>query len=192
MEETRMDSTKIQQLVKEKVFFPYQGMMPAIHDSVFFASGAKIIGDVKIGKDSSVWYNTVIRGDVNYIHIGELTNVQDCSMLHVTNETQPLIIGDKVTIGHCVTLHGCTVHNLSLIGMGAVVLDGAIVEECSVVAAGAVVPPNFIVPKGTLVAGVPCKVIRQLTEQEISDLEKSALHYKEYAKISSDSLIELK
>lgn len=192
MEETRMDSAKIQQLVKEKVFFPYQGMMPEVHDSVFFASGAKIIGDVKIGKDSSVWYNTVIRGDVNYIHIGELTNVQDCSMLHVTNETQPLIIGDKVTIGHCVTLHGCTVHNLSLIGMGAVVLDGAIVEECSVVAAGAVVPPNFIVPKGTLVAGVPCKVIRQLTEQEISDLEKSALHYKEYAQISSDSLIELK
>jgi len=187
-----MDSAKIQQLVKEKVFFPYQELLPVIHDSVFLASGVKIIGNVQIGKDSSVWYNTVIRGDVNYIRIGELTNVQDCSMLHVTNETHPLVIGDKVTIGHSVTLHGCTVHNLCLIGMGAVVLDGAVVEEESVVAAGAVVPPNFIVPRGKLVAGVPCKIIRELSEQEIKDLEKSAFHYLEYSRVSNESLIELK
>jgi len=187
-----MDSTKVQQLVNEKVFFPYQGMLPNVDDSVFIASGSKIIGDVKIGKDSSVWYNTVIRGDVNFIRIGELTNIQDCSMLHVTSETHPLVLGDKVTIGHSVTLHGCTINNLCLIGMGAVVLDGAIVEEGSVVAAGAVVPPKYVVPKGVLVAGVPCKVIRQLSDKEIVEIEKSALRYKEYSKISSDSLLEKK
>jgi len=187
-----MESSKIQQLINEKVFFNYQGLLPDVDDSVFIASGAKIIGDVKIGKDSSVWYNTVIRGDVNSITIGELTNVQDCSMLHVTHETNPLVIGDKVTIGHSVTLHGCTIQNLCLIGMGSVILDGALVEETSVVAAGAVVPPNFVVPKGTLVAGVPAKVIRRLTDLEINDLEKSAFRYKEYSRESNDSLNETK
>ncbi len=192
MEKTGMDSTKVQQLIKDKIFFPYKDKLPDIDDSVFIASGAKIIGDVKIGEGSSVWYNTVIRGDVNYIRIGKMTNVQDCSMLHVTNETNPLIIGDNVTIGHSVTLHGCTVNNLCLIGMGSVVLDYAVIEEGSVVAAGAVVPPKFVVPKGTLVAGVPCKVIRNLSTSEIDDLKKSALRYKEYSKISSDSLSEMK
>lgn len=192
MEKTGMDSTKVQQLIKEKIFFPYQGMLPDVDDSVFIASGAKIIGNVKIGKNSSVWYNTVIRGDVNYIHIGKMTNVQDCSMLHVTNETNPLVIGDNVTIGHSVTLHGCTVNNLCLIGMGAVVLDYAVIEEGSVVAAGAVVPPKFVVPKGSLVAGVPCKIIRQLSQSELDELMKSALRYKEYSQISSESLTEMK
>jgi len=187
-----MESAKVQRLIEEKVFFPYQSMLPEIDDSVFIASGVKIIGNVRIGKNSSVWYNTVLRGDVNFIRIGELTNVQDCSMLHVTSETYPLIIGDKVTIGHSVTLHGCTVNNLCLIGMGAVVLDGAVVSEGSVVAAGAVVPPKFVVPKGVLVAGVPCKVIRPLSQKETEELEKSALHYKDYAKTSSDSLIKKK
>lgn len=167
-------------------------MLPDVDDSVFIASGAKIIGNVKIGKNSSVWYNTVIRGDVNYIRIGEMTNVQDCSMLHVTNETNPLVIGDNVTIGHSVTLHGCTINNLCLIGMGSVVLDYAVIEEGSVVAAGAVVPPKYIVPKGSLVAGVPCKVIRQLSQTELDELLKSALRYKEYSKISSESLNETK
>ena len=190
MEKTRMDSTKVQQLIKDKVFFPYQDKVPRLDETVFIASGAKIIGDVEMGKDSSVWYNTVIRGDVNYIRIGELTNVQDCSMLHVTHETNPLVIGDKVTIGHSVTLHGCTIHNLCLIGMGAVILDGAIIEEGSLVAAGSVVPPKFVVPKGSLVAGVPCKVIRKLSKEETIELEKSALRYKEYAQVSSDSLLE--
>ena len=102
----------------------------------FLASGVKIVGDVEIGNDSSIWYNTVIRGDVHFVKIGKMTNVQDCSMLHVTNGKFPLIIGDKVTIGHSVVLHGCTLKDLCLIGMGAVVLDGAIIEEKSMVAAG--------------------------------------------------------
>lgn len=175
---------------KEIKLFPYKETFPNLHKSVFLASGTKIIGDVEIGEDSSVWYNTVIRGDVNYIRIGNTTNVQDCSMLHVTNGKFPLIIGSKVTIGHSVTLHGCVVNDLCLIGMGAVVLDGAVVEQNSVVAAGAVVRPGFIVPSGKLVAGVPAKVVRDLTEEEIKDIEASAQRYLEYTKIMIDSLVK--
>ncbi|MDZ7763267.1 MAG: gamma carbonic anhydrase family protein [Melioribacteraceae bacterium] len=113
------------QLDNENKLFPYQETFPKLHDSVFLASGSKIIGDVVIGENSSVWYNTIIRGDVHYIKIGRMTNVQDNSMLHVTNGKFPLNIGDKVTIGHSVTLHGCTLNDLCLIGMGAIILDGA-------------------------------------------------------------------
>lgn len=168
--------------------FPYLDYFPVIHKSVFLASGVKIIGNVEIGEKSSVWYNSVIRGDVHYIKIGELTNVQDCSMLHVTNGKYPLNIGNKVTIGHSVTLHGCTLMDLCLIGMGAVVLDGAIVEEKSIVAAGSVVKPGFIVPTGKLVAGVPGKIIRDLTEKEILAFEASAERYSKYTKITIESL----
>ncbi|MBX2977015.1 MAG: gamma carbonic anhydrase family protein [Ignavibacteriaceae bacterium] len=163
------------------------GKVPKIDSSVFIASGVKIIGDVTIGGNSSVWYNTVIRGDVHYIKIGELTNIQDCSMLHVTNGKFPLNIGSKVTIGHSVTLHGCTIHDLTLIGMGAVILDGAIIESNSMVAAGTIVKPKFIVPSGTLVAGVPGKVIRELSEAEIADLEASAFRYKKYTELTLKS-----
>ncbi len=122
---------------------------------------------LKLIENSSVWYNTVIRGDVHYISIGKMSNIQDCSMLHVTNGRFPLNIGSKVTIGHSVTLHGCTLKDLCLIGMGAVILDGALVEENSMVAAGAVVTPGFQVPSGKLAAGVPAKIIRDLTDKEI-------------------------
>lgn len=182
-----MESTKIPRLVQENNFFPYMGKIPKIDSSVFVASGVKIIGDVTIGVDSSVWYNTVIRGDVHYIKIGSLTNIQDCSMLHVTNGKFPLNIGSKVTIGHSVTLHGCTINDLTLIGMGAVILDGAIVESNSMVAAGTIVKPKFIVPSGTLVAGVPGKVIRELTETEVADLEASAFRYKKYTELTIQS-----
>ena len=173
---------------KEIQMFPYQNIFPALDDSVFLAPGSKIIGDVVIGKDSSVWYNTVIRGDVNYIRIGDFTNVQDCSMLHVTYETNPLIIGDEVTIGHSVTLHGCTIESRTLIGMNSVVLDGAIVRSNSIVAAGAVVRPGFVVPEGKLVGGVPCNIIRDLSENEIGEIKKSAQRYKKYTEITKDSL----
>jgi carbonic anhydrase/acetyltransferase-like protein (isoleucine patch superfamily) len=184
MEEGRMEAPKIQEIK----LFPYLDYMPDIHSSVFLASGVKIIGNVKIGEYSSVWYNTVIRGDVHYINIGSMSNIQDCSMLHVTNGKFPLNIGDKVTIGHSVTLHGCTLHNLCLIGMRSVILDGAIVEEKSMVAAGAVVIPGFVVPTGKLVAGVPARVIRNLTDIELNDFENSALRYKKYTEITIDSL----
>jgi len=175
---------------KEIKLFPFKDTFPNLHKTVFLASGSKIIGEVEIGENSSVWYNTVIRGDVNYVKIGNTTNVQDCSMLHVTNGKFPLVIGDKVTIGHSVTLHGCVVNDLCLIGMGAVVLDGAVVEQNSVVAAGAVVRPGFIVPFGKLVAGVPAKVVRDLTDEEIKDIEASAQRYLEYTKVTIDSLVK--
>lgn len=183
-----MDTTEIQKLDTNRKLYPYENLYPKIHKSVFLADGVRIIGDVEIREDSSVWYNTVIRGDVHYVKIGKMTNIQDCSMLHVTNGRFPLNIGDKVTIGHAVKLHGCTIQNLSLIGIGAIVLDGAIVEENSMVAAGSVVKPGFIVPSGKLVAGVPAKVIRDLTNEEIEDFEASAYRYKKYSEITMNSL----
>jgi gamma-carbonic anhydrase len=173
---------------KEIKLFPYKNYFPKLDDSVFLASGAKIIGEVSIDEKSSVWYNTVIRGDVNYVKIGSYSNVQDCSMLHVTNNRFPLIIGNKVTIGHSVTLHGCILKDLCLIGMNATVLDGATVEENSMVAAGAVVKQGFTVPTGKLVAGVPAKIIRDLTEDELAYFEKSAMHYVDYTTITIESL----
>ncbi|MCX6150213.1 MAG: gamma carbonic anhydrase family protein [Ignavibacteriales bacterium] len=189
MEKTGLETSKIQ-LASTGKLFPYQNLYPEIHSSVFLADGVKIIGDVKIGMDSSVWYNTVIRGDVHYIKIGDTTNIQDCSMLHVTNGKYPLNIGNKVTIGHSVKLHGCTIKNNCLVGIGAVVLDGAIVEEYSMVAAGAVVKPNFVVPVGKLVAGVPGKIIRDLTNIEMEEFEKSALRYKHYTELTVESLLK--
>jgi len=188
MEEIRMATSQIQKIEDSRKLYPYENLFPKIHSSVFLADGVRIVGDVEIGEYSSVWYNTVIRGDVHYVKIGSMTNIQDCSMLHVTNGKYPLNIGDKVTIGHSVKLHGCTLQNLCLIGIGAIVLDGAVVEENSMVAAGSVVRPNFIVPSGKLVAGVPAKIIRDLTKDEIDDLEASAFRYKKYSEITMESL----
>ncbi len=184
-----METTSGRLSIEDKLF-PYLELYPNIHPSVFLAEGVKIIGDVQISQYSSVWYNTVIRGDVHYVKIGEYTNVQDCSMLHVTNGRFPLNIGNKVTIGHSVKLHGCTIYDYSLIGIGAIVLDGAVVEEYSMVAAGSVVKPNFIVPSKKLVAGIPAKVVRELTDAEIAEFEKSAMRYKKYTDITVESLIK--
>ena len=181
-----MESSKISEIK----LFPYLEYYPEIHTSVFLASGVKIIGNVKIGKNSSVWYNTVIRGDVHYIKIGADSNIQDCSMLHVTNGKYPLNIGNKVTVGHSVTLHGCILRDLCLIGMGAVILDGAVIEEKAMIAAGAVITPGFVAPSGKLIGGVPGKIIRNLTETELEDFEKSALRYKKYCEITIKSLME--
>lgn len=168
----------------ENHIFPYLDLTPKIEDSVYLAPGSKIIGDVNIGEYSSIWFNTVVRGDVNYITIGKMTNVQDLSMLHVTKGTHPLIIGDNVTIGHSVTLHGCTLKNNCFIGMGATILDGAVIEENSMVAAGALVKQNFVVPDGKLVAGVPAKIIRNLSNEEIENIQASAERYKRYSELS--------
>jgi len=172
----------------EHKIFSYQNLSPKIHKTVFIAPGVKIIGDVEIGESSSVWYNTVIRGDVHYVKIGSKTNIQDCSMLHVTHKKHPLNIGNKVTVGHSVKLHGCTINDLCLIGIGSVVLDGAVVEENSIVAAGAVVTPGFVVPSNKLVAGVPAKIIRNLTEEEIEDIANGAFRYMKYSVTMSESL----
>jgi gamma-carbonic anhydrase len=159
---------------------PYRGVMPEIHPSVFMAEGSHVIGDVVIGKDSSVWFNAVIRGDVNYIRIGERTNIQDGSVLHVTHERYPLIIGSNVTIGHAAVVHAATVYDFCLIGMGAIVLDNARVGPYSLIAAGAVVVGNSVIPEGMLAAGVPAKVVRPLTGDERQSLVQYAQNYVDY------------
>lgn len=187
-----MDAAKIQRLnehYNEVKLFPYKNLFPKIDKTVFLASGVKVVGDVEIGAGSSIWYNTVIRGDVHYVKIGSTTNIQDNSMLHVTNGKFPLNIGNKVTIGHAVKLHGCTLMDLCLVGIGATVLDGAVIEEKSMVAAGSVVKQNFVVPSGKLVAGVPAKIVRDLTKAEMDEFKKSALRYAGYTEITVDSLL---
>ncbi|HSE14363.1 MAG TPA: gamma carbonic anhydrase family protein [Candidatus Deferrimicrobium sp.] len=139
----------------------HKGIVPRLHPSVFVAEGARIIGDVGIGEDSSVWFNAVIRGDILPIRIGRRTNVQDGSILH-TKEGFPLTVGDEVTIGHGVTAHGCTIGDLTLLGIGCVVLDGAVIGKGSVIGSGAVVPPGTIVPPHSLVMGVPGRVVKDL------------------------------
>jgi len=182
-----MEPAHVQRLGSE-ILFPYLETFPKIGENVFLAPGVKVIGDVEIGDESSIWYNSVVRGDVHYIKIGKGTNVQDLSMLHVTNGKFPLNIGDEVTIGHSVTLHGCTLKNLCLIGMGAVVLDGATVNEHSMVAAGALVTQHFKVPSGKLVAGVPAKIIRDLTNAEIEEIKMGAEKYEKYAQLTYQSI----
>lgn len=158
----------------------YKGIAPTIDPSVFIAEGAHIIGDVVIGKDSSVWFNVVIRGDVNFIRIGERTNIQDNTVVHVTNKIFPTHIGSNVTIGHGAIIHACTIEDYTLIGMGAVILDDATIGKYSLVAAGAVVTMGMKVPEGVLVAGVPAKVVRPLTDDERKFLERSAQNYVDY------------
>ena len=162
------------------MIIPYAGIVPTIDESVFVADGAVVLGDVHIGPNSSVWFNVVIRGDVHQIRIGERTNIQDLSMLHVTYNKHPLAIGSGVTIGHCVMLHGCTVEDYALIGMNATVLDGAVIGHHSMVAEGSVVREGFVVPARTLVAGVPAKIMRELTDEECAKLEQSAQNYIDY------------
>lgn len=183
-----MDSTQIQKLISDQNLFPYLDYFPKLGKNVFLASGVKVIGNVEIGDNSNIWYNSVIRGDVHYIKIGSNTNVQDCSMLHVTNGRFPLNIGNQVTIGHCAKLHGCTLEDLCFIGIGAIVLDGAVVQKYSMVAAGALIKQNFVVPSGKLAAGVPAKIIRDLTDSEIADFEKSAERYVKYTQLTMESL----
>jgi carbonic anhydrase/acetyltransferase-like protein (isoleucine patch superfamily) len=160
----------------------YKKTWPRLHETVFVEQSAQVIGDVEIGKDSSIWFNSVVRGDVNYIRIGERTNVQDSCVLHVTRDTHPLIIGSDVTIGHSVTLHGCTVKDRCLIGMGAKLLDGAEIGEDSIVGAGCVVTEGTKVPPRSLILGVPGKVKRPLTDQEVAGISQSAKNYIGYTK----------
>ena len=160
---------------------PYQNVWPRLHESIFLAAGARVIGDVEIGAQSSVWFNAVVRGDVCPIRIGELTNVQDNCTLHVTHDTGPLQIGDRVTIGHNAVLHACTVKERVLVGMAAVLLDGCVIEPQTLIAAGSLVRPGFTCPSGMLVAGVPAVVKRPLTDAEIVSIEESPDNYARYA-----------
>ena len=164
------------------MLLPHRGRWPEVAASAFVEESARVVGEVAIGEESSVWFHVVIRGDVNTIRIGERTNVQDGTVIHVTRDTHPTLIGNDVTIGHNVTLHGCTVEDRCLIGMGAVILDGAAIGEDSMVAAGAVVAPGTIIPPRTLAIGAPARPKRLLSAAEIAHLAQSALNYVEYMK----------
>ena len=156
---------------------PFKGTKPEIDASALVVDSAQIIGDVKIGEESSVWFNAVIRGDVNYIRVGKRTNIQDGCVLHVARKTLPLEIGDEVTVGHNVILHACKIGSQCLIGMGAIVMDGSEIGEHSIVGAGSLVTPQTKIPPKSLVLGSPAKVKRELTEEEIRRIRESAANY---------------
>ncbi len=157
--------------------FPYKGIYPKIHESVYIAPTAAIAGDVEIGEESSVWFGCSMRGDVHEIRIGKRTNIQDGSVLHVTRGVSGCYVGDDVTVGHMALLHACTIGNRVLIGMKACVMDRAIVEDGAMVAAGALVTPGKVVPSRQLWAGSPARYMRDLSEEEIAFLKISADNY---------------
>lgn len=168
--------------------YSFNDLTPQLDPSCFIAEGAIVIGDVQIGAESSLWYNSILRGDVFPIRIGRRTNIQDLCVGHVTSGTHALTVGDEVTVGHRVVLHGCTVYNRALIGMGAVVMDGAEIGEESMIAAGSVVTPNTKIPPFTLAMGTPAKVKRQLTQEERDLLSLSADNYVELARSHKQDL----
>lgn len=161
----------------------YKGIHPQIGQRVYIDSSSVLVGDIKIGDDSSIWPLVAARGDVNHIHIGKRTNIQDGSVLHVTHKNKenpngyPLIIGNDVTVGHKVMLHGCTIKNRVLVGMGAIVLDAAVIEEEVMIGAGSLVPPGKVLESGYLYVGSPVRQARPLTDKERAFLQKSADNY---------------
>jgi carbonic anhydrase/acetyltransferase-like protein (isoleucine patch superfamily) len=164
----------------EPVILAYRGRSPVIDPSAFVAPGAVIVGDVSIGAESSVWFCCVVRGDVNRIRIGRRTNIQDGSIVHVTRGKAPVAMGDDVTIAHSATVHGCTIDDRVLVGMGATILDHARVGPDAIVGAGCLVPPGFEVPAGTLVTGVPARVKRELDDGERRHILWYANNYVNY------------
>lgn len=155
----------------------YGDTSPEAGDSVLLASGARLIGNVSIGADSSVWFNAVLRADEDFIRIGSATNVQDNCVVHVTAPQHPVVVGNGVTIGHGAIVHGCTVADHCLIGMGAILLDGCAVEEDTIVAAGSLVPPGKSFPAESLLLGSPARAVRPLTDDELQSIRASADHY---------------
>ena len=166
------------------IIMPYKDLNPQIDSTAWVAPGASVIGDVKIGKDCSIWFGVVIRGDVHKIEIGDRVSVQDLSMIHVTHykkpdksDGSPTIIGNDVTIGHKVMLHGCKIEDACLIGMSATILDDAVIGKESIVGAGALVTKGKKFPPRSLILGSPAKVVRELTDQEVEELYASAKRY---------------
>ena len=161
---------------------PFKNIDPKIHESAFIADDAIVIGDVEIGEDASVWFGSIIRGDVNYIRIGARTNIQDMTMIHVSSKTHSTILEEEITVGHNVTLHGCYVERGCLIGIGAILLDGVRVGRNSLVAAGSLLTPGTQIPPNSMVMGSPAKVKRELTVDELAYLDKSWRKYVELKK----------
>jgi carbonic anhydrase/acetyltransferase-like protein (isoleucine patch superfamily) len=161
---------------------PFRGVAPQIPASAYVDQSAQVIGDVHIGEESSVWCNAVLRGDMFYIRIGNRTNVQDNSVIHTRTGSHPTILEDEVTVGHSVTLHGCYVEQGSLIGIGSIVLDDVRVGTNSLVAAGTLIAPGTIIPPRSLVMGIPARVKRPLTDEEVASLDLFWQNYVEFTK----------
>jgi carbonic anhydrase/acetyltransferase-like protein (isoleucine patch superfamily) len=156
---------------------PYRGVLPKVHPSAFVEASAHVIGDVELGEESSVWFNTVIRGDVSHVRVGRGTNLQDGTVVHVNRRGAPTLLEDYVTVGHAARLHGCHVKSNCLIGIGAIVLDGVVLEEDCLVGAGAVVSPGTKVPRGSVLMGAPARVKRQVTAADLELIRRSARNY---------------
>ena len=161
---------------------PYNNIYPKIDKTAFIADDAIVIGDVHIGEDSSVWFGSVIRGDVNFIRVGARTNIQDMTVIHVSSNTHSTVLEDEITVGHRVVLHGCHVESGCLIGIGAILLDGVRIGRNSLVAAGSLLTPSTQIPPNSLVMGSPAKVKRELTPDELAYLDQSWRNYTELKK----------
>ncbi|HMB97548.1 MAG TPA: gamma carbonic anhydrase family protein [Balneolaceae bacterium] len=164
------------------MIYEFLNSAPQFDETVFIAPSADIIGDVEIGAESSVLFNTTVRGDVNWIRIGERSNIQDNACVHVMNQTGPTSIGNDVTVGHNAVIHGCTIHDRVLIGIHATVLDEAVIQPDVIVAAGSLVPPGKILESGYLYMGTPVKQVRKLSEEEIRSIQKNAENYVKYSR----------
>ncbi len=165
------------------MIIPYGEKIPKIHESVFIAEGSFIIGDVEIDENCSIWFNCVIRGDVNFIRIGRRTNIQDGAILHVTRERHPLIIGNNVSIGHGAILHGCRIGNDVLIGIGAIVLDGVTIGDGSIIGAGSVVAEGTVIPPNSVFMGIPAQFKKEVSEKDRERISTTARNYLNYAAV---------
>lgn len=154
-----------------------ENLTPKVHADAWIAPTATVVADVELGAGSSVWFGAVVRGDVWHVRIGRETNIQDNSVIHVTTGRHPTLIGDGVTVGHSVTLHGCTVEDRALVGIGSIVMDRAVIGQEAMVGAGSLVTPGTIVPPRMLAVGSPCRVKRPLTDDELAFLRQSGPHY---------------
>jgi carbonic anhydrase/acetyltransferase-like protein (isoleucine patch superfamily) len=163
------------------MILPFLDKTPVIPPGVYVSDNAMVIGDVEIGEESSVWFGSVVRGDVNYIRIGARTNLQDMCVIHVNTGTHPTVLEDEITVGHRVTLHGCYVESGCLVGIGSTVLDGAHIGRQSLIAAGSLVTPNTQIPPRSLVMGAPARVKRELTDDEVDGIKKNVRGYVELA-----------
>ncbi|WP_275316530.1 gamma carbonic anhydrase family protein [Tenacibaculum bernardetii] len=165
-----------------KIIKAVNGKSPQIPEDCYIAENATIVGDVQMGKECSVWFNAVIRGDVHYIKMGNKVNIQDGAIIHATYQKSPTTIGNNVSVGHNAIVHGCTIHDNVLIGMGSIIMDDCIVESNSIIAAGAVVSKNTIVKSGSVYAGVPAKKIKDVSKELISgEIDRIANNYVKYS-----------
>ena len=164
------------------MIYDFNGKSLDIDSTSYISASVNVIGDVSIGKDSSIWFGSVLRGDMNYIKIGSRTNIQDNSTIHVTTDLYPTIIGNEVTIGHNVIVHGCQIEDRCLIGIGSIIMDGAVIGSGSLIGAGALISPGSNIPPNSLVVGLPGKIVRSTTSKEQNEIIERAQHYIDFSK----------